>query len=135
MVIFRLLTMLFCTVAIPSVADDIDNVLIYGENVQVTAELSPYLPQSANTPIIGTLMITHNDTQKVDTDSFKMGKSSLKVQFVKDVPLSAYGKLMISIYQFEIQGMKNGIYTLDPITVKVGGKEYQAPALTVTIGA
>lgn len=136
MIILKFLTIVCCLVATPLISDEAENLLMYGGGeVQVTAELSPYVLQSENTPIIGTIMITHNEAAKVDNGSFQMGSDSLQVQFVKDVPLSSYGNLVISIYQFQMKGMKKGIHNLPSITVKVGGKEYTAPPLTVAVGA
>jgi hypothetical protein len=110
-----------------------DNILFYKDQVQVTAEISPYDKIKENYPIPGTLMITHNDNLKVDPSSVRMGKDSLQVKLLKEVPMSS-DKLIISIYEFKIEGKRKGNYTLDPITVKVGGKEYEAPPLIIDIG-
>jgi hypothetical protein len=63
-----------------------------------------------------------------------MGNDPLKVEFVKEVDLSSEGKLVITIYQFELPGKKKGNYDLPPISVKVGGKEYQAPPINLSVG-
>jgi hypothetical protein len=109
------------------------NVLIYKDPVQVNAEVSPYAVLKEDSPITGTIMITHNTNLKVDEGTIRMGDDPLKVQFVKNVTLSSEGSLIISIYDFEMKGMKKGNYELPPISVKVGGKEYQAPALNITV--
>lgn len=108
-----------------------DNVLFYQDTVQVTAEISPYANLTQDQPIVGTLMVTHDSALKVDPATFRIGNDPLKTEFVKEVPLS--GRLVITIYQFQLSGKKKGNYNLPPMTVKVGGKEYQAPTLNINV--
>ncbi len=109
------------------------NVLLYDDTVQVTSEINTYENLVDGTPIQGSVMITHDSNNPVDTNSFTMGDKSLKVQFVQSMPMSSYSKLVISIYQFQLPGMKAGSYTLQPIRVKVGGKNYAALPLTIQV--
>lgn len=129
----KLLIALCFTTTLLSSAEE-GNILIQADPVQVTTEISPYETITENTPITGTLMITHNSNLKVDEQSFQMGKEPIKVKPLKQVQLDPNNKLVISIYQFELAGRKNGLYTLPPILVRVGGTEYQAPPLTFTVG-
>ncbi len=133
MVTLRFLVVFFCLTGIPLIAAPQDNILLYTDSVQVTSEVSPYETLQANQPIKGTLMITHVNNLKVDPASVKMGGETLKVKFVRDVSLSSTDNLSISIYQFEVKGKPKGNYTLPPISVKVGDKEYQAPSLDISI--
>lgn len=109
------------------------NVLIYTDPVQVTTEISPYEPLAQNQPITGTLMITHDSNLKIDDSSFMIGNKSLKTQFQQETKISPTNNLIISIYQFELEGLKIGNHNLPPITVIVGGETYQAPSLNIII--
>src|SRR5271166_6030922 len=55
------------------------NVLIYGDNVQVSSQVNEYENIVAGTPIQGTVMITHASTNPVDPNSFRMGEKPLQV--------------------------------------------------------
>jgi hypothetical protein len=102
-----------------------NNILMYeGGDVQVTSELNnQYQNIAVNSPITGTVMVTHDANTPIDAKSFRLGSKPLKVSFVQSVPMSSFSNLVITIYKFEIEGRKMGIYTLDPINVKVGSKE------------
>lgn len=110
------------------------NVLIYTDPVQISSEISPYESLAEGKPVTGTIMVTHDANLKIDENSFRMGNEAIKVKLVNQVQLSPSSKLVITIYQFEISGRNSGAYTLPPITVKVGGEEYQAPPLPLVIG-
>lgn len=131
---FKLFTILLCMTAIPSLSAEQGNVLVYTDPVQVTTEISPYESLTENSPIKGTLMVTHDATLKVDISSFRIGSDPLKVELEKEVSLSSTNNLLISIYKFELPGKPKGSYNLSPMSVKVGGKEYQAPSLNIVIG-
>lgn len=109
------------------------NVLFLDETVQVTSEINTYENLVAGTPIQGSVMITHDSNNPVDANSFTMGDKPLKVQFAQSIPMSSSSKLVVSIYQFQLPGMKVGNYTLQPIMVKVGGKNYAAPPLIIQV--
>lgn len=96
-----------------------------GENVKVTAEIDLYtaLP---NQPLKGTITITHDVKAEVNENSFKLEKSPLKAEFVKNVKISPQDPLTISIYSFEIPGQPQGLYVLPEISVEVGGKVYSS---------
>lgn len=109
------------------------NILIYTDPVQVTASINAYENLTAGVPIEGTVMVTHQDNNIVDSESFRIGTKLLKVEFVQNVALSEYSNLVITFYRFKLEGMNKGQYTLDPITVKVGGKVYEAPPVTIQV--
>ena len=129
----RLIFLLLCATFTLSAAEQ-DNVLFYKDSVQLSTEISPYDILVQDKPIYGTLMVTHNDTVKVDDQSIKMGTEPIKSKFIKQVTLDPNSKLVISIYQFQLKGHKKGNYELPPVTAKVGGKEYQAPPLNIDVG-
>ncbi|MCE5318000.1 MAG: BatD family protein [Parachlamydia sp.] len=110
------------------------NVLIYTDPVQVSSSINAYENIVAGVPIEGTVMVTHQESSAVDPSSFRIGSKPLKVEFVQIVAMSDYSNLVISFYSFKLEGMNKGQYTLDPINVKVGGKVYQAPPLTIQVG-
>lgn len=119
--------------AAPS-SDATSNILIYdGGTVQVTSEINAYDNIVAGVPIKGSVLITHDENQLIDQNSFNMDGKPLPVKFFQTVTMSAYSKLVLSIYHFQLDGMTAGAHTLAPIKVKVGGKEYQALPLTVDV--
>lgn len=75
-------------------------------------------------PIEVSVMVTHERTSKVDLNHFKLGENPLKVRFVKDISLSENSNLIISIYKFTLRPQKKGLYSIPPVTVKIGGKTY-----------
>lgn len=109
------------------------NVLIYTNPVQITASINAYENLVAGVPIEGTVMVTHQESNAVDPDSFRIGSKPLTVEFVQNVSMSEYSNLVITFYRFKLDGMNKGQYTLDPINVKVGGKVYQAPPITIQV--
>lgn len=111
-----------------------NSILIYGGGTtQVTSEINTYEILRANRPIQGSVMVTHDKDSKIDDKSFKMGEQPLEVVFVKNVPMSTFNPLVLSIYQFTIKGMPSGEHILPPITVKVNGTVYQAPPITIQV--
>lgn len=114
-------------------AQEESNVLLYTDPVQVSSSINAYENLTAGQPIQGSVMVTHQENNAVDPDSFKLGKKTLKVELVQSTPMSSYNPLVVTIYSFQLPGMSQGMYTLDPISVKVGGKVYQAPPLTIQV--
>jgi hypothetical protein len=114
---------------------DQTNVLVYGGgSVQVTSSLNTYENLVEGSLIEGSVMITHDANQPIDIKSFQLGNRHLAVEFAQSSAISPYSNVVVSIYKFKLPGMKTGTHTLPPISVKVGGKEYQAPPLTVQVG-
>lgn len=136
MLLFRLFFLLsFCLPLDLFSIDTQSNVLIYTDPVQISSEINQYEQLVAGTPIQGSVMVTHDAKNAIDPNSFRLGNKLLSVEFVQSVPMSDYSNLVVTIYKFRLDGMKKGIHTLPPIKVKVGGKEYQAPPLTLEIGS
>lgn len=131
-----LLLQFFCFLSLASdqFSSNQKNNLIYGEGTTlVTTEIDTYENLAANTPITGSVMITHDQKATIDVSSFRLGNTPLKVNFVQSASMSSYNPLVVTIYKFQLPGMKSGAHTLPPIAVKVGGKEYQALPMTIDI--
>lgn len=111
------------------------NVLLYTDPVQVNSSINSYENIVSGIPIQGSIMVTHSEANAIDPNSFRLGDKPLKVEFVQNIPMSSYSALVVSIYSFKLEGLKQGQYTLDPIKVRVGGKEYQAPPMTIQVGS
>lgn len=78
------------------------------------------------TPIPGTVSVTHNQGQKVDLDSFRLGADPLKVNLIQETQVSPSQPLVVSFYKFALPGKEKGLYILPPITVTVDGKTYSS---------
>ncbi len=115
-------------------ADPLPNVLVNG-NVQVNASIYQYADLEQNAPLPGSVMVTHDANAKIDVSSFQIGDKPLKTTFMQEIPMDSYSNLVVSIYSFQLEGLPPGVHTLPPIHVKIGGKDYQAPPITVQIQA
>jgi len=111
------------------------NIFVYGEgNTQITSQINEYENLVAGAPIQGSVFITHDKNAVIDENSFRIGDKPLKVTLVQSTQLSSYSPLLVTIYQFQLEGKPRGSYTLPPIKVKVGSKEFQATPLSIQIG-
>jgi hypothetical protein len=122
-----------CFISHPMTANEVETNVLVGNKVEVNAEINAYENILAGSPIQGTIMVTHDAKNLVDSNSFTLGHQPLNVQLVKTVSMSSYSNLVVSIYAFQLEGMKAGSYTLPPIKVKVGGQSYQAPPLSLEV--
>lgn len=112
----------------------ISNDLVYGDgSTEITAQIDEYENITANKPIQGTIFVTHDEKNKIDNTSFKLGTKHLKVTFTQSSQMASYSTIMVSIYSFQLDGLPMGTHTLPPITVKVGGKEFQALPLVLQV--
>lgn len=115
---------------LPNVAND----LVYDEGSnEVTSQINEYENLTANTPIQGSIFITHKVNNKVDEGSFRLGDKQLKVTFVQTTQMSSSSTIVVSIYSFGLPGMPVGIHTMPPINVTVGGKKIQALPLVIEV--
>ncbi len=97
----------------------------------------------ANQPIPVTITIIRMAEQKVDPTSFLMGGKPLVVTFVRDehpnpeliFPQEGPGSLVVSTYRFFLPPRKEGIYTVDSITAKVGEIDIISPQSTYQVVA
>lgn len=132
--IYLLAFSILCMSHVKTSADEQPNILIYGEGtIQISSSLSDYEDPVANTPLDGLVMVTHDKNQKIDPNSFQIGTKKLPVQFQQSTQMSDTSPIVISIFKFTLDGMVSGNYTLEPISVKVEGKDYQAPPLIIEI--
>jgi hypothetical protein len=133
MKLFNSILFFFFLVPLTSNAEE-TNILIYGQgSTQVTSEISNYHKAVAGQPIYGLVNITHDENDKIDGKSFRLGTKPLKVELMRSTPISSYAKLVVSSYKFQLEGMPAGVHTLPSIQVSVGGKEYQALPLSVEV--
>lgn len=116
-------------------AENVPNILVYDEgSVQVNSTVDAYDQLTPGSPIKGSVMITRGPKDRVDAKSFRMGNLPLTVEFIESQPFSSYGSsLVVDIYRFQVKGIEAGSHTLPPITVKIDGRTYSAPPLTVQI--
>lgn len=77
-----------------------------------------------NTPLKGTVLVTHDADFKIDSSSFQLDNKPLKVAFIKNEKMSAYSSLEVSIYNFELPPQPKGLYLLPSISVILNGNRY-----------
>lgn len=75
-------------------------------------------------PLKGTITVTHEQKEQIDTDSFLIDKKPLKADLVKNVNLP--DQTIVTIYQFILPPQVQGDYILSPISVKVGSRIYSS---------
>lgn len=85
-------------------------------------------------PLKGMISITHNRNDQVDESSFRLDKKPLNVQFVQEVQISSTSPLVISYYQFTLDGKPKGLQILPSVSVKVGGSVYKSAPSTYQVG-
>lgn len=102
----------------------------YGDDAQVSASISAE-KAFENYPLTGIISVTHNPNDVIDISSFTLNGKSLDAELFKTVQLSP--TLVISFFNFTISGQAKGIYTLPPISVKVGKQVYQSLASSYEI--
>lgn len=105
---------------------------VSGEDVKVTANMSEYSLVEGE-PLQGTISVTHDNSKKIDIESFRFEGKPLKVEFVRDVKISPDDPLVISIYYFKLPPSKQGLHVLEAISVKVDNKEFQSPPTTYQV--
>lgn len=111
-----------------------NNILMYGGgDAQVSSEISEYNNIVSGMPIYGTIMVTHDSNDKVDINSFRLGLKPLKVQLIQSARMSSYSSLEITTYKFQLDGLAKGLHTLPPIKVNIGGKDFEAPPLSIEV--
>jgi hypothetical protein len=114
---------------LPTVSSD----LIYGQGTtEITTQINDNIAIQPNQTIQGTLFVTHAPSNTIDENSFGIGNKPLKVSLVQNTQMST-GNIVVSIYQFQLEGLTAGTHTLPAIHVKVGDKEVQALPLTIEI--
>jgi hypothetical protein len=99
----------------------------FAQDVKVEATLDSRTLSEQRT-IEGTVSVTHAKNEQVETSSFRMNDKSLPVEWKNDVafPTEAGKELLISHYGFKMPGLPLGLHELHPISVDVGGTNYQS---------
>ncbi|MGZ3632984.1 MAG: hypothetical protein ACXWM7_01480, partial [Parachlamydiaceae bacterium] len=77
-------------------------------------------------PIEGTLLISHGSKDTIDTSSFTIDSKPLEVEFKQEQPMTAPGDLVLSMYHFSLPPQPKGLHILPAIKVVIGGKTYQS---------
>lgn len=116
----RILALLIVLLSSFSLGADFAN-----SDIFVTSNIDEYR-SSANQPLNGTITVTHDKNEVVDTSSFLIGKVPVKVEFVQDVKISSNSPLVISYYHFQMPAQPPGLYMLPEATVVIGGKQYHS---------
>ena len=104
---------------------------LFCEDVKVTAGIDQ--EGVIGMTMKGTITVTHDKSLKVDTDSFKIGKESLKVEFLKEIRISSESPLVITLYNFSITPTQSGLQNLPEISVLVGNKVYRSFTTTYKV--
>lgn len=78
----------------------------------------------AHFPLQGTITITHDKEEKIDSKSFTLDGKSIDTSLVKDVKMSASSDTFVTIYSFQLPAQDKGLYVLPSISVKIEGKKY-----------
>lgn len=99
--------------------------------VQVSADIETEAYE--NEILKGTISITHQKDESVDTNSFSLNKKNLPVELLKEVQISPGNPLTLSLYRFHLPAQPQGLYALPSISVRVGGKVYQSPMSSYTV--
>lgn len=94
------------------------------QDVKVAVDLNQG-PIGENQPIKGTISITHVSTEKIEPNSFILGKEPLSAEFVREVKL--VGDYVLTLYRFESKGSTKGLYVLPSVSVNVGGQTFRSP--------
>lgn len=90
----------------------------------------------ANTPLIGTITITHETKTKIDAASFQLDSKPLSTEKIKEVKISNDAAApLISIYSFNLPAQEKGLYILNPVSVKIDGKTYASSPTSYQVKA
>lgn len=98
---------------------------IWSNSVEVRADVSRSHVYE-HYPIAGTVIVTHPKDQEIDVDSFTYEGKPLRVEIDKEMRVDPKSPLMISIFYFTLPEQPAGLQTLEPISVKIAGKEYRS---------
>ncbi len=109
--------------------------LLCSQDVTVTSEINQQQEFTEYEQLQGNITIIHDNSQKVDIHSFRLGNKPLQVTFSSDVTLSPESGLVMSTYQFTLPGQPNGLYILPAVTVNVGSSAYSSLPNTYTVQA
>lgn len=108
--------------------------LVLASPLSAEVKLDIDLPSefSESDAISGTVIISHQSQDKIDSKSFTIDNKPLAVELQKEEPMTT-GDLVLSFYRFSQAPQAKGFYLLPRIKVKVNGKEYQSIPRTYTV--
>lgn len=87
----------------------------------------------AHFPLQGTLTVTHDENQKVDSQSAIMEGKKLEISFIKEVKMSAGENTVISIYSFQMPEKEKGTYLIPSISLKIDDQLYHSLPATYEV--
>lgn len=99
--------------------------------VQVDVDLESQFYGSA--PIAGTVIVSHSKEEKIDPTQFKLGNEPLKVELIKEEPMTASGDLVLSLYRFKLPPDSTGLHIFPEVTIGIGGKSYKSVPRTYEV--
>lgn len=99
--------------------------------VQVDVDIESQFFGSA--PIAGTVIVSHSKEEKIDPTRFKLGNEPLKVELIKEEPMTASGDLVLSLFRFQLPPKTIGLHIFPEVTVVIGGKDYQSVPRTYEV--
>ena len=98
--------------------------LLWGDaKVEVLLDDSSFAPEAF---IAGTVQVTHDTNESVDPNSFVYQGKPLAVDYLRKVHFSGPESLDMESYRFKLPPQSIGEYRLEPISVRVAGKEYRS---------
>lgn len=105
--------------------------LLSAQDVKVTADVEK--PVVIGKSVRGLLTVIHPADQEVQLNSIKMEGKPLKVELKTEVPLSAGGGGVMSIYAFELPAKDKGLHELPEIELIVGTVSHRSVASTFAV--
>lgn len=84
-----------------------------------------------NTPLSGTILITHRKNETIDTRSFHSKGKPFSVDYVKDQPINS--EYLLSVFHFDLPGQPKGLYVLPEVSVKINNKTYRSSPSTYEV--
>jgi len=104
---------------------------LFSQDVTVTAQMES--EGVVNTALEGTITVTHNQNQPVDIESFRLDEKQIGVELVRQVQLSQFSDLVLSIYRFTLEPKEAGLHELPMVTVTVGNRTFRSVPTTYTV--
>lgn len=107
---------------------------LVAEEAQITVSLSAG-EVLEHQPIPLTVTILHEKTNQIDTNSFQIDGKQVAVDYIKDVAFSGNGNLVLTFYKITLDGLKQGLQMIPPISVKVGDQVVTSIPSTFEVGS
>lgn len=104
----------------------------FGQEIKIVSEVDSN-KSIAGQPIKGTITITHDQSEKIEVNTFKIDGKPLTATLIREVNIEPGHPLTISIFSFQLPAAAPGIHLLPSITVRVGGVNYVSPMSSYTV--